>query len=210
MIALPLKACQGLEIVTESLVFENQATKKQIINLLEKPHSKTSQMIRRSLFPVPVLILLVLIFGLLLELNLAQTTEEATESSIWSGDLKHLSLTCLKELLMMVAASRLASQRLGSSWLKGVTLPLLVDPARISLPEKMMRPLILPLLIQNPIPVALPVMGVTSLKVSREEMVGESIRVQWSLERKKELALLAAPPVILRLTRRLGCSLILM
>ena len=210
MIALPLKACQGLEIVTESLVFENQATKKQIINLLEKPHSKTSQMIRRSLFPVPVLILLVLIFGLLLELNLAQTTEEATESSIWSGDLKHLSLTRLKELLMMVAASWLASQRLGSSWLKGVTLPLLVDPVRISLPEKMMRPLILPLLIQNPIPVVLPVMGVTSLKVSREEMVGESIRVLWSLERKKELALLAAPPVILRLTRRLGCSLILM
>ena len=82
MIALPLKACQGLERVTESLVFENQTTEKQIINLLEKPHSKTSQMIRRSLFPVPVLILLVLIFGLLLELNLAQTTEEATESSI--------------------------------------------------------------------------------------------------------------------------------
>ena len=52
-----------------------------------------------------------------------------------------------------------------------------MDPVRISLPEKMMRPLILPLLIQNPIPVALLVMGVTSLKVSREEMVGESIRV---------------------------------
>lgn len=64
-----------------SLFFVRQQEKKQSLDLMERPTSKVAQMISKSLFPVPVLILLVLIFGLLLELSLAQTTEEAIESS---------------------------------------------------------------------------------------------------------------------------------
>ena len=64
-----------------SLFFVRQQQKKQSLDLMERPTNKMAQIISKSLFPVPVLILLVLIFGLLLELSLAQTTEEATESS---------------------------------------------------------------------------------------------------------------------------------
>ena len=64
-----------------SLFFVRQQQKKQSLDLMERPTNKMAQIISKSLFPVPVLILLVLIFGLFLELSLAQTTEEATESS---------------------------------------------------------------------------------------------------------------------------------
>ena len=64
-----------------ALFFEERQPKKQSLDFMEKPNSKESQVINRSLFPVPVLILLALIFGLLLELNLSQSTEEANEST---------------------------------------------------------------------------------------------------------------------------------
>lgn len=64
-----------------SLFFVHQQQKKQTLDFMVRLNSSTTQVISRSLFPVPALILLVLIFGLLLELNLTQSTEEATESS---------------------------------------------------------------------------------------------------------------------------------
>ena len=78
---VPLKVNQDLQRMKMSLFFVHQQSRKQSLDLMERPNSKMAQVITRSLFPVPVLILLVLIFGLLLELSLTQTTEEATESS---------------------------------------------------------------------------------------------------------------------------------
>ena len=78
---VPHRVSQDLQRMKMSRFFVRQQPKEQSLDLMERPNSKMAQVISRSLFPVPVLILLVLIFGLLLELSLTHTTEEATESS---------------------------------------------------------------------------------------------------------------------------------
>lgn len=62
--------------------FLYQLSQKESLNLKETAAMrKTDHLTNRFLLPVPVLVVLVLIFGLLLELNLIESTQEAIESS---------------------------------------------------------------------------------------------------------------------------------
>ena len=79
MIRMKIRVYQDQEI---SLFFPQKISQRQSFNLLERAiHKQSGQVINKSMFPVPVLILLVPILGLLLELNPIESPQEATENS---------------------------------------------------------------------------------------------------------------------------------